>query len=140
MHAHIDCKDACSSAPRAINFYFYPTSKAYIAKQFPNAPTTKPGQTAEDSPVVHLSAAVIAGIMTATGTNPIWGESLRALQYRVQVLMNQSSRPVYSSRHASSKSLPSPLHHRFLALSHHPLPRWAVALLLRPLRNPRSRP
>lgn len=60
---------------RAINFYFYPTSKAYLAKQFPNAPTTKSGQSAEDSPVIHLGAAVIAGIMTATGTNPIWGQS-----------------------------------------------------------------
>ncbi|KAK8847493.1 hypothetical protein IAR55_005351 [Kwoniella newhampshirensis] len=57
---------------RAINFYFYPTSKAYLAKQFPNAPTEKAGQTAEDSPLIHLSAAVIAGIMTSTGTNPIW--------------------------------------------------------------------
>ena len=63
--------------PSAINFYFYPTSKHYLARQFPNAPTTQPGQTAEDSPVIHLSAAVIAGIMTATGTNPIWGERKR---------------------------------------------------------------
>jgi solute carrier family 25 protein 33/36 len=61
---------------RAINFYFYPTSKVYLAKQFPNAPTEKEGQTSLDSPVIHLSAAVIAGIMTATGTNPIWGKSL----------------------------------------------------------------
>lgn len=59
---------------RAINFYFYPTSKVYLAKQFPNAPTEKPGQTAEDSPVIHLGAAIVAGIMTSTGTNPIWGE------------------------------------------------------------------
>ncbi|OXB37522.1 hypothetical protein LQV05_003417 [Cryptococcus neoformans] len=57
---------------RAINFYFYPTSKVYLAKQFPNAPTEKPGQTAEDSPVIHLGAAIVAGIMTSTGTNPIW--------------------------------------------------------------------
>jgi hypothetical protein len=49
------------SCRRAINFYFYPTSKAYLAKQFPNAPTEKPGQTAEDSPLIHLSAAVVAG-------------------------------------------------------------------------------
>ena len=61
---------------RAINFYFYPTSKVYLAKQFPNAPTEKEGQTSLDSPVIHLSAAVIAGIMTATGTNPIWGRSI----------------------------------------------------------------
>ena len=59
---------------RAINFYFYPTTKAYLARTFPNAPTSEPGQTSEDSPVVHLGAAVVAGIMTATGTNPIWGE------------------------------------------------------------------
>ncbi|KLT42967.1 mitochondrial carrier [Cutaneotrichosporon oleaginosum] len=57
---------------RAINFYFYPTSKAFLAKQFPNAPTEKEGQTAEDSPLIHLGAAVVAGVMTSTGTNPIW--------------------------------------------------------------------
>lgn len=58
--------------PSAINFYFYPTSKAFLAKHFPNAPTEKEGQTAEDSPLVHLGAAVVAGVMTSTGTNPIW--------------------------------------------------------------------
>lgn len=46
---------------RAVNFYFYPTSKVYLAKKFPNAPTEKAGQTSEDSPLIHLSAAVIAG-------------------------------------------------------------------------------
>jgi solute carrier family 25 protein 33/36 len=74
---------------RAINFYCYPTAKVYLASKFPNAPVEKVGQTAEDSPLVHLGAAVIAGkllndvwvgaklmtgIATATGTNPIWGE------------------------------------------------------------------
>lgn len=43
-----------------------------MAKHFPNAPTEKEGQTAEDSPLVHLGAAVVAGVMTSTGTNPIW--------------------------------------------------------------------
>ncbi|TYJ58616.1 hypothetical protein B9479_000827 [Cryptococcus floricola] len=61
---------------RAINFYFYPTSKAYLASAFPNAPAeTRPDGSrgrAEDSPLVHLGAAVVAGIMTSTGTNPIW--------------------------------------------------------------------
>ncbi|KAL7419388.1 Pyrimidine nucleotide transporter, mitochondrial [Cryptotrichosporon argae] len=57
---------------RAINFYFYPTSKAFLAQRFPNAPTIKAGQTAEDSPFVHLGAAIIAGVATASGTNPIW--------------------------------------------------------------------
>lgn len=58
--------------PSAINFYFYPTSKAFLARTFPNAPTESAGQTSEDSPLVHLGAAVIAGVCTATGTNPIW--------------------------------------------------------------------
>jgi solute carrier family 25 protein 33/36 len=72
---------------RAINFYFYPTSKVYLAKQFPNAPTEKEGQTSLDSPVIHLSAAVIAGIMTATGTNPIWGMSTPCHCYNVMLII-----------------------------------------------------
>ena len=74
MSHYVQWTGGCADCS-AINFYFYPTSKAYLAKRFPNAPTEKAGQTSEDSPLIHLSAAVIAGIMTATGTNPIWGES-----------------------------------------------------------------
>jgi solute carrier family 25 protein 33/36 len=54
-------QDGFADGVRAINFYFYPTSKAYLAKKFPNAPIEKAGQTSEDSPVIHLCAAAIAG-------------------------------------------------------------------------------
>ncbi|WVQ98163.1 hypothetical protein IAU59_005285 [Kwoniella sp. CBS 9459] len=84
---------------RAINFYFYPTSKAYLAKQFPNAPTEKAGQTAEDSPVIHLSAAVIAGIMTATGTNPIW-----VVKTRLQLSARRKESPILPSSATPSTS------------------------------------
>ncbi|WVW78334.1 hypothetical protein I302_100288 [Kwoniella bestiolae CBS 10118] len=97
---------------RAINFYFYPTSKAYLAKQFPNAPVEQAGQTAEDSPVIHLSAAVIAGIMTATGTNPIWVVKTR-LQLSAKRKQNglppSSSIVPPSSTAAPTSSLPGPI-------------------------------
>ncbi|BEJ12065.1 hypothetical protein CspHIS471_0205250 [Cutaneotrichosporon sp. HIS471] len=79
---------------RAINFYFYPTSKAFLAKQFPNAPTEKEGQTAEDSPLIHLGAAVVAGVMTSTGTNPIW-----VVKTRLQ--LSAKRREVTGGRHVS---------------------------------------
>lgn len=69
---HETTLDADDTIRRATNFYFYPTSKAFLAQTFPDAPTTKVGQTAEDSPLVHLGAAVVAGVMTSTLTNPIW--------------------------------------------------------------------
>ncbi|WVF69683.1 hypothetical protein IAT40_004462 [Kwoniella sp. CBS 6097] len=95
---------------RAINFYFYPTSKAYLAKQFPNAPTEKDGQTAEDSPVIHLSAAVIAGIMTATGTNPIWvvKTRLQLSARRKESLLPPSSAVPSSTSAASAASAAKP--------------------------------
>jgi solute carrier family 25 protein 33/36 len=116
---------------RAINFYFYPTSKAYLAKQFPNAPRTSSGLTAEDSPVIHLGAAVIAGIMTATGTNPIWGELLElryglgeeltlvVIKTRLQLSARQKhiSPTFYSAATASTSPLPGPIAASAAALS-----------------------
>ena len=48
---------------RAINFYTYGNGKRIISEHFAHG---------YESPVVHLSAAAIAGVVTATATNPIW--------------------------------------------------------------------
>lgn len=48
---------------RAINFFTYGNGKRLIA-DYANG--------GQESPVVHLSAAALAGIVTATATNPIW--------------------------------------------------------------------
>jgi solute carrier family 25 protein 33/36 len=48
---------------RAINFYTYGNGKKVISKYFNNG---------EEAAWVHLSAAVCAGVVTGTATNPIW--------------------------------------------------------------------
>jgi hypothetical protein len=72
----------------AINFSTYAQMKTVLASTFPSlspthsglVPVTHNGATAaagaESSPYIHLGAAAIAGIVTSTATNPIWGESL----------------------------------------------------------------
>lgn len=57
---------------RAINFSTYAQSKQFLAASLPHNVTLSSTSAAEASPVVHLGAAAIAGIMTATATNPIW--------------------------------------------------------------------
>ncbi|KAE8538895.1 hypothetical protein D1P53_005263 [Cryptococcus gattii VGV] len=94
---------------RAINFYFYPTSKVYLAKQFPNAPTEKPGQTAEDSPVIHLGAAIVAGIMTSTGTNPIWAETIGELVVKTRLQLSARKKETGAVSAKSGSFLPKPI-------------------------------
>jgi len=48
---------------RSINFYTYGNGKRLIAKYFNGS---------QDSAWVHLPAAVVAGVVTSTATNPIW--------------------------------------------------------------------
>ena len=48
---------------RAINFYTYGNGKKLISNLFNNG---------QESTWVHLSAAVCAGVITGTATNPIW--------------------------------------------------------------------
>ncbi len=48
---------------RSINFYTYGNGKRLLAQHFNNG---------EESAWVHLSAAVLAGVVTSTATNPIW--------------------------------------------------------------------
>ncbi|SPO29536.1 related to RIM2 - Protein of the mitochondrial carrier family (MCF) [Ustilago trichophora] len=48
---------------RSINFYTYGNGKSLIAERFNDGKETS---------LVHLSAAALAGLVTATATNPIW--------------------------------------------------------------------
>lgn len=48
---------------RSINFYTYGNGKTLIAERFNGGKETS---------LVHLSAAALAGLVTATATNPIW--------------------------------------------------------------------
>lgn len=68
---------------RSINFSTYAHSKSVLARWFPHASVPddvaatalsegRVGNLAEASPYVHLGAAAIAGVVTATATNPIW--------------------------------------------------------------------
>lgn len=98
---------------RSINFYTYGNGKVLLAERFNDGKETS---------IVHLSAAAIAGIVTASATNPIWVVKTR-LQLdsnRTAAAINRSSRiPTasaskprttssaahFSSTAASSKSL-----------------------------------
>ncbi|WFD32426.1 Pyrimidine nucleotide transporter, mitochondrial [Malassezia sp. CBS 17886] len=65
---------------RAINFYTYGNGKRIIADQCNHG---------AESPLVHLSAAAVAGVITATATNPIWVVKTR-LQLESQQLEARS--------------------------------------------------
>ncbi|WFD28747.1 Pyrimidine nucleotide transporter, mitochondrial [Malassezia nana] len=67
---------------RAINFYTYGNGKRLIAEHCHGG---------DESPLVHLSAAALAGILTATATNPIWVVKTR-LQLESQQLEARAAR------------------------------------------------
>jgi len=74
--------------------------KTVLASTFPSLspeqsgliPSTHNGATAsvgaESSPFIHLGAAAIAGIVTSTATNPIWGEIIHALAANAKAVAN----------------------------------------------------
>lgn len=65
---------------RAINFYTYGNGKRILADTFNKG---------QESAMVHLSAAALAGVITATATNPIWVVKTR-LQLESQQLEARS--------------------------------------------------
>jgi len=92
---------------RSINFYTYGNGKQVIAQRFNNG---------RESTMVHLSAATLAGVVTATCTNPIWVVKTRlqlsvskqeGVQYRnafdciVQILKNEGIKGMYKGLSAS---------------------------------------
>lgn len=48
---------------RSINFYTYGNGKIMLAEKLNNG---------KETPIIHLAAATLAGVTTATATNPIW--------------------------------------------------------------------
>jgi solute carrier family 25 protein 33/36 len=64
---------------RSINFFTYGNGKQIIARRFNNG---------QENVYVHLSAAAIAGIVTATATNPIW-----VVKTRVQLAVSNHIQP-----------------------------------------------
>lgn len=82
---------------RSINFYTYGNGKALLAERFNNGKETS---------IVHLGAAAIAGIVTATATNPIW-----VVKTRLQLDSNRAAdavnAAVRNTRIPTSSTIPS---------------------------------
>lgn len=80
--------------PRSINFYTYGNGKRVLADKFNNG---------VESPLVHLSAAACAGIVTATATNPIW-----VVKTRLQLESHQLEEAIKASRAAAVRKAERP--------------------------------
>lgn len=78
---------------RSINFYTYGNGKLIIADHFNGG---------KESSLVHLSAAIIAGITTATATNPIW-----VVKTRLQLESHAIDKAVEATRQAAVQRAPS---------------------------------
>ena len=84
---------------RSINFYTYGNGKTLIAERFNGGKETS---------LVHLSAAALAGLVTATATNPIWVVKTRLqLDSRRNERASASSSPAATAA-ASAGSAPRP--------------------------------
>ncbi|PWN37168.1 mitochondrial carrier [Meira miltonrushii] len=76
---------------RSINFYTYGNGKVWIADHFNGG---------HESSSVHLCAAALAGIVTATTTNPIW-----VVKTRLQLQHNQAQKADEEARKRSVRSV-----------------------------------
>ncbi|CAD6902505.1 unnamed protein product [Tilletia controversa] len=89
---------------RSINFYAYGNGKRVFAERFNNG---------RETPLVHLSAAAVAGVVTATATNPIW-----VVKTRLQLEASRSKPGSgVSAATAAATSVPRPLNSFQLTLS-----------------------
>ncbi|KAE8267451.1 hypothetical protein A4X09_0g4892 [Tilletia walkeri] len=85
---------------RSINFYTYGNGKRILAERINHGVET---------PLIHLAAAAIAGVVTATVTNPIW-----VVKTRLQL---EASRSTPGTGKSAVTSAPRPLNSLQLTLS-----------------------
>lgn len=79
---------------RSINFYTYGNGKTLIAERFNGGKETS---------LVHLSAAALAGLVTATATNPIW-----VVKTRLQLDSRRNEKAAASPKPTEAPAKPRP--------------------------------